>query len=110
MTDNESDPEEFDLYSPLSTSVHGKALAMPSPPKSSSSDRLYSTASPYRNDFPESEQTALLGNREGSRSYISTPQLDPPEFLESIPTAPRPLGILTRKISRVFQSKAYDYD
>ena len=22
----------------------------------------------------------------------------------------RPLGILTRKISRVFQSKAYDYD
>jgi hypothetical protein len=33
-----------------------------------------------------------------------------PDPFETSLSSPRPLGMLTRKISRVFQSKAYDYD
>ena len=40
----------------------------------------------------------------------TTPLLQPLELTDPVGGTSRPLGILTRKISRVFQSKAYDYD
>jgi hypothetical protein len=56
----------------------------------------------------------LLSHRDGIRSYFSSrvpsPLLEIADPFEATSSPPRTLGILTRKISRVFQSKAYDYD
>jgi hypothetical protein len=113
MASEGSDGDDFyDTDSPLSTSFYGtwKHPITSSPTKHRSTDRLYSTAASQRHVIPEFEGTSLLTSRDVPRSYVSTPLLEPPSRSESFLSSPRPLGILTRKISRVFQSKAYDYD
>jgi len=114
MANDDSDGEDFyDLESTLSTSQYGtskRPSVSSSPTKYRSTDRLYSVAASHRHVLPDVESTSLLNTRDGRASYLSTPLLlEPPNF-ESGPSSPRPLGILTRRISRVFQSKAYDYD
>ena len=114
MADDDSDGEDFyDVDSPLSTSLYGtpKHSSTYSPTKHRSTDRLYSIAASHRHVIPESEGTSLLTARDGrGGSYLSMSRLETPDQYESGSSSPRPLGILTRKISRVFQSKAYDYD
>jgi len=103
-TDSEVD-SEYDT--PLSSSVLYGAKP-PSPSRPRSSDRLYSIASSHRHVPSESEHSALLNHRDATRNYFSTSL--PQESLSDESTPTRPLGMLTRKISRVFQSNAYDYD
>jgi hypothetical protein len=112
MADTDSDTENSDFESSLSSSVlyGAKQHLFRSPSRPRSSDRLYSTASSHRHVIPETEQSSLLNIRDGFRSYLATPLHEVPDPFESLVSPPRPLGILTRKISRVFQSKAYDYD
>lgn len=112
MADMDSDGDDF-FDSPLSSSVHHsrKQSFSHSPSHPRSSDRLYSIASLHRHVLPESEHSSLLNNRDGIRSYMSTaPPFQSPERSDSVGGTSRPLRMLTRKISRVFQSKAYDYD
>jgi hypothetical protein len=112
MADTDSDADDY-FDSPLSSSVYQsrKQSFSHSPSRPRSVDRLYSIASSHRQVLPDSEHSALLNNRDGIRSYMSNTLLHPhPEHSDSTAGASRPLGILTRKISRVFQSKAYDYD
>lgn len=96
MDDMDSDPEysDFDFSSPLSLSQ----LVIQS---KQSSQRLYSQHP------PATERSSLLGVGHGDAlgggyAAIST------SGAESVSEGARRL--LTRKISRVFQSKAYDYD
>lgn len=112
MTGTDSDAEDFDFDSPLTSSFHrdGKPSLSQSPSRQQSVDRLYSVASTLRHAGSESEYSPLVNHREGPRSYHSTPSLERSDPFESSVSSSRPLGILTRKISRVFQSKAYDYD
>lgn len=113
MLNDGSDVEDFyDVESPLSTSVYGttkRPSVSSSPTKYRSTDRLYSIAASHRHVLPDSESTSLLGTREGRGNYLSTSLLEPSNFDPGTSSA-QPLGVLTRKISRVFQSKAYDYD
>jgi hypothetical protein len=113
MVDVDSDPQGGEPDSPLSSSSSGpiKSVAPHSPTKAKSIDRLYSAASSHRHVIPESEHSPLLHHLDGIRSYFSTPVHEAPDPFDSLTSSPRPpLGLLTRKISRVFQSKAYDYD
>ena len=114
MADNDSDDEDlYDADSPLSTSRYGtpKHPISHSPTQHRSTDRLYSIAASHRHVIPEFEGTPLLTARDGRvGSYTASPRLEIPDPYESELSSPRPLGMLTRKISRVFQSKAYDYD
>src|ERR1700738_856283 len=74
-------------------------------------ERLYSLSSPHKQSFHfDSERSSLLHQHDGIRSYHSSPRVEHPDPFDTTSGSPRPLGILTRKISRVFQSKAYDYD
>jgi len=111
MADTDSDAD-FDFDSPLSSSIHHsrKQSFSHSPSHPRSSDRLYSIASSHRHVLPESEHSLLLNNRDAIRSYLSMTPLQTSQQYDSGGGSQRPLGILTRKISRVFQSKAYDYD
>jgi hypothetical protein len=112
MADTDSDAD-YDFDSPLSSSVYHsrKQSFSRSPSHPRSFDRLYSMASSHRHVVPESEHSSLLNNRDGIRRYMSnTPLVQHPEHPDSAGGTSRPLRILTRKISRVFQSKAYDYD
>jgi len=107
MADDDSDVDYSDIESPLSYSVHGQQSTTQN--SSSSKDRLYS-ASTHMSRYlavPESEHAPLLSSGDGLQRYhsVSVASDDAAESASS-----RPLGILTRKISRVFQSKAYDYD
>ena len=108
MADTDSDAD-FDFDSPLPCSTHPsrKQSFSHSPSRPRSSDRLYSIASSHRHVLPESEDSSLLNNRDGIRSYLS---MTPLQSSQEYDSKGRPLGVLTRKISRVFQSKAYDYD
>jgi len=118
MTENDSDGDDlYDADSPLSISRYStpKHPYSKSPTRHRSTDRLYSIAASHRHVIPEFEGTPLLTGRDGrAGSYMSnmsiTPRLEIPDPYESGLSSPRPLGMLTRKISRVFQSKAYDYD
>ena len=88
MEDVDSNPEysDFDFSSPLSTSQ-----ILRSKP---SSQRLYSQHPPAA----VSEHTSLLGHADNvGGGYAAA-------------SSSREGNLLSRKISRVFQSKAYDYD
>src|SRR5271156_6503188 len=113
MADAESDPEDYDSDSPLSFSAISYSPTNTKPhfiTTQPSSDRLYSAFASRRQSVTESEYSPLLASthRDGTRSYLSTPRLEVPDPLTL--GAQRPMSLLTRKISRVFQSKAYDYD
>jgi hypothetical protein len=115
MADDDSDVDFSDFDSLLSSSLHITSSSKPNPPHPVlSTDRLYSLSTPLKH--PESEHTPLLfNNSPAQRSYHSTrttPQHDINSPFDSSGeyTSPQPLQMLTRKISRVFQSKAYDYD
>jgi hypothetical protein len=105
--DRNSDSYSFDSSSTSSPLLHPAKESQQS--KTSFNDRLY-LVSPHKTHFTDSERSSLLGHREGIPSYVSSPRLEIPDPFEGSATAPRPLGLLTRKISRVFNSKAYDYD
>lgn len=108
-TDSDSDISEYD--SAMSSSVHAAAkFPIIDQSITKGSDRLYSISTTHRDLGPDSEHSPLLTHRDGSRGYISPQRLDSFDQFDSSGSSPRPLGILTRKISRVFQSKAYDYD
>ena len=108
MADTDSDVDSLH-DSPLSTSVlYGAKQYPPSRPRSS--DRLYSIASSHRHVPSETEHSSLLNNTDATRSYRATPRAQSPDHMEETFSTSRPLRLLTRKISRVFQSKAYDYD
>jgi hypothetical protein len=108
MADTDSDAD-YEYDSPLSSSVlYGAKQYSPSRPRSL--DRLYSMGSAHRHVPSESEHSSLLNNHDGTRTYLATPVAQSPDHMEQTFSTPRPLKILTRKISRVFQSKAYDYD
>jgi hypothetical protein len=83
----------------------GSAVCFPG--RTKSDDRLYNMSSSVR---IESEAASLLSYREGPRSYLSTPAIESSDPFDVPGGSPGHLGMLTRKISRVFQSKAYDYD
>ena len=109
MIDDVSDPEFSDFDSPLSLSL----IIQAKPRTILSTDRLYSLSNAQKHT--ESEHSSLLFHSDGTRSYHSirsTPQheLNNPFEVTGESTSPQPLRMLTRKISRVFQSKAYDYD
>src|SRR5579859_934846 len=76
-----------------------------------STDRLYSLAALNKTHFSlDTEHAPLLASgRDAVRSYNSTSP-EGTSMEASIASLAPPLGMLTRKISRVFQSKAYDYD
>ena len=88
MEDVDSDPEysDFDFSSPLSTSQILRSKT--------SSQRLYSQHPPAA----VSEHTSLLGHADIVRGGYAAA------------SSSREGNLLSRKISRVFQSKAYDYD
>ena len=99
MVDDDSDVDYSDIDSPLSYSVHGGGQQSTS--SHLSTDRLYSAPSRYL--FVPDHETPLLAHRDAWGQYQSTSS-------NHSEANPKPLGMLTRKISRVFQSKAYDYD
>ena len=107
MVDSESDTENVEYDSARSSLIlpSSKQTRTQSPLKRRSTDRLYSVAS-SRQTHPD-EYTSLLSS--GTRSYHSTPLHEIPDPFDQT-TSIAPMGILRRKISRVFQSKAYDYD
>lgn len=115
MADANSDAEGSDFDYSLSHSVScsptdTKPHIVTAQP---SSDRLYSAFASRRHSIAESEHSPLLASthRDGTRSYLATPRLDFSEhFAFGEGPAQRSMSILTRKMSRVFQSKAYDYD
>lgn len=106
MSDSDTDTDNNEYDSALSSGIlpHPKCSQTHIPSKQRATDRLYSASSSKQIGFDEN--TALLSP--GIQSYHSTPLLESSDAFDSGSSAP--LTILTRKISRVFQSKAYDYD
>ena len=100
MSDEESDIDYSDVDSPLSQSIRFRPTQSIS--HQSSNDRLYATSSRHLS-IPD-QNTPLLSQGDGWGHYMTTPSQPEGE------SSSRPLGILTRKISRVFQAKSFDYD
>jgi hypothetical protein len=101
MSDDESDVAYSDVAddeSPLSQSFsagRGQSIS-----RHTSNDRLYSSSSRHLSIVDH--HTPLLSQADGRAQYLAVPA--------SEGESSRPLGMVTRKISRVFQAKSFDYD
>jgi hypothetical protein len=108
MSDDEFEDSDYGSpISPLSSSTHQLKSRSSTPRDQRSYDRLYSVALSHKQQ-PVSERSSLLGSRDGSRSYQSTPMVEIPDPMEG--PSSQPLQMLGRRLSRVFQSKTHDYD
>lgn len=113
MTDHNSDADsdlDFADYDSSPSSPHEEHPKHSTSILKTSVDRLYALPSTKPHFTLDSERSSLLSRHDGVRSYLSSPGMEIPDPFETSLSSPRPLGMLTRKISRVFQSKAYDYD
>lgn len=108
MVDEDTEPEYSDFDSPLSASVN-QSCKSKTPKDQRSIDRLYATSASHRQHSPESERSSLLGNRDVFRNYNSTTFMENPDSSVEAASS-QPLKALSRKVSRVFQPKMYDYD
>jgi hypothetical protein len=117
MADSDSEASDFDTLSPMTTSLY--AVAGPARPSYSRHLSFDTTRDAKRPEdtaqrVEPGEVTLLLsGVHDSLRRYHSTPAFNksPPSRRVTDPAAsPTRQDGLRRKISRVLQPKAYDYD